>query len=140
MRRRRWRRGRRRSRFSVRLWALAAAPLALLLAVMAFAYANTITGVNPPPLGASQSTVTANALKPAACSSINVTNVTTGGGGGAGDLMLLSGGFWFTGGNGDDCIVIAPGSGIWIVQGGNGHDICIGSGNAWVVNCEEEYP
>jgi Ca2+-binding RTX toxin-like protein len=74
------------------------------------------------------STVTANQLKPAACSGVTVTAVVTGGGsgGGASELVLGTAGVDnpLRGMNGNDCIL--GGGGNDLLRGDGGTDVCIG--------------
>lgn len=70
--------------------------------------------------------ITANDLKPAACSSLNLTNVTSSSSGTSSNDLILGGGGSDTidGGGGSDCIV--GGGGDDVLSGGDGDDVLIG--------------
>jgi Ca2+-binding RTX toxin-like protein len=104
--------------------------LALILAsaMTAIAAANTVPSTR---ITNQKKSISANNLKPAACTSINLTNIVTGSGAISGtsgnDLILGSpGSDVIDGSGGDDCIV-----------GGGGVDSCTGGlGNDIFVSCE----
>lgn len=110
----------------------------------AIAAANTVgvSGADDTSLG-----INANDLKPAECSSLNLTNVITGSGlflgSGDGDLILGSSGTdWILALNGGDCVlgggggdilwgnanndVLLGGAGNDSLRGGDGTDVCYG--------------
>ncbi len=84
--------------------------------------------------------VGANDLKPAACASLDLTNVVSGAGtitGTSGNDLILgsSGADTIDGGGGDDCIL--GGAGDDTIDGNTGTDICIGgAGTDTFNNCE----
>jgi len=102
--------------------------LAMVLAgtMAAFAAANTVPQTR---LDQVNSDITANALKPSACASINLANIVTGSGTlngtGANDLVLASAGNdTLNGVGGADCLM--AGSGVDILNGGAGADVLLG--------------
>ena len=119
--------------------------LLALLAIVAVAAATTgLSASNSVPatrLGRVSMSITANDLKPAECSSINVTNIVTGSGVLTGtngnDLVLGGSGIdIIDAGVGDDCAV--GGSGLDTIAGGLGTDVCIGTNGATFATCETE--
>jgi Ca2+-binding RTX toxin-like protein len=96
--------------------------LLVCVAVVATA-ANTVPASN---LGSSSTAITADTLKPAACSGITLANVVIGNNGTAGaDLLLGSAGIDNMDGQaGDDCIL--GGGGADVLRGSQGTDVCIG--------------
>jgi Ca2+-binding RTX toxin-like protein len=114
--------------------------LLLLIFVSAFtAFAANLT-IPDTNIGKESITVTANDLKPEACSTLDLTNIVRGSGEiyGTDDNDLIIGGSGndtIYGLGGDDCIL--GGSGDDSLDGGNGTDVCIGgSGENAYVNCE----
>ena len=96
----------------------------ILLGVMnAFAATNTVPSTR---LDDDSIPITANALKPSDCSSLNLTNIVVGGTGTAGNDLILgtAGGDNIRGGDGDDCIV--GGGGNDTLQGQKNNDIVLG--------------
>jgi Ca2+-binding RTX toxin-like protein len=88
-------------------------------------------------------TITVNAVKPAACSGIALTGITTGSGafndGNASDLVLGSAGAdTIRGRNGNDCIV--GGAGNDSLRGDGGTDVCIGGAgtDTFHASCETQ--
>lgn len=114
-------------RTSLALWVLAALAGTTLLGLAA---ANSVPGSKE---ADKTSTVTAEELKPSACSAIILSALVTGSGifsgGNASDLILgSSGADTISGGNGDDCIVA-----------GGGTDVCIGgAGTNIFITCETQ--
>lgn len=107
-----------------RFLGVAAASLALATATYAFTAANTVPATHA---GRQQFTINANALKPAACASINLTAIVTGANGTAANELVLgtAGVDTINGRGGDDCIL--GGGGNDAITGGIGtNDICIG--------------
>lgn len=96
-----------------------AAAVLLLAAVAGFAFtaSNTVPSTY---VGRQQFAITANALKPAFCASLNLTNLVVGINGTAGNDLILgpSTGSTIHGNGGVDCIV-----------GGGGNDTIFGNGN-----------
>jgi Ca2+-binding RTX toxin-like protein len=86
--------------------------------------------------------VTANALKPAACAGIPLSQVVVGSGvfGGTAAAELILGGAGadtIVAGDGDDCVV--GGGGIDTITGGIGTDVCIGGAGLDVfLTCETQ--
>jgi Ca2+-binding RTX toxin-like protein len=116
--------GRRR----VRARGLAAAPLVVVLAVafVAFTATNVVPATNA---GRTQLAVTADALKPAACSGITLTSLVIGNGTVNGtdssDLILGGAGIDVVDGQkGSDCIL--GGGGADTIRGSQDTDVCIG--------------
>ena len=110
--------------------------LLICIAVVATA-ANTVPASN---LGSSSTAITANTLKPAACSGVTLTSIVIGNSGtNAAELILGSAGAdTMNGGNGDDCIL--GGGGIDAIAGGGGTDVCIGGPgvDTFNGNCETQ--
>ncbi len=117
--------------------------IGLGLLVIAAGVTTAITAANTvPESGADVNdlAITANALKPAQCAGLTLTNLVTGSGninGTAGnDLILGSNGADVIDGlGGDDCIV--GGGGDDTIDGGADTDVCIGgAGTNGFANCE----
>ncbi|HUV16314.1 MAG TPA: hypothetical protein VMW28_07115, partial [Pelolinea sp.] len=102
----------------------------IILVLSAVLSAVTATNIVPvTSLDDKQSTITANHLKPSACSALNLQSVISGSGTINGDNQnnLITGSSSndnITGRNGDDCIL--GGDGNDSINGHNGYDICIG--------------
>ncbi len=111
--------------------------LILVSASTAFAANLTIPKTN---IGKESITVTANDLKPAACSTLDLTNIVRGSGEIYGtndnDLIIGSAGDDMVNGlGGEDCIL--GGDGNDSLDGGEAADVCIGgSGENTYPNCE----
>ena len=104
--------------------------LALVIAVAAsaayfFTATNTVPATN---VGQQQFVINANALKPAACSALNLTTVVAGVNGTAGNDLLLgpSTGSTLNGNGGTDCIVGGGGNDAINGNSNTGSDVCIG--------------
>lgn len=98
----------------------------LIGAMTAIAATNTVPSTR---MTSQSRSISSNDFKPAACASINLTNLVTGSGTLTGttgnDLMLGSSGQdTIDGLGGNDCIL--GGGGIDLITGGNGTDVCIG--------------
>jgi len=81
--------------------------------------------------------ITANQLKPSACSGLNLDNIITDGNGTAGNDLILGtiGIDTLNGGDSNDCLV--AGDGDDTLDGGIGTDVCIGgAGIDDISNCE----
>ncbi len=121
----------------LRLVAVAATLVVLASASFAFTAANTVPATYA---GQQQFTIDANALKPAACASIDLTAiVTTGTGSAANELVLgTAGADTIKAKGGDDCVL--GGGGNDTINGGAGaNDICIGGpGVDTFSNCETQ--
>jgi Ca2+-binding RTX toxin-like protein len=113
--------------------------LIFVSAVTAFAANLTVSESG---IGFTSIAVTANDLKPAACSALDLTNIVRGSGtitGTSGNDLIIgsSGADDINGLGGDDCIL--GGGGDDSLDGGNGTDICIGGNGAdTFTNCETE--
>jgi Ca2+-binding RTX toxin-like protein len=111
--------------------------LILVSSVNAIAASNTVPPTN---LGDWRNTITYNSLKPAACASLDLTNIIVGSGHILGtngnDLIIGSAGNDnIDGKNGDDCIL--GGGGDDDISGGNGYNVCIGGpGNNTYAKCD----
>jgi Ca2+-binding RTX toxin-like protein len=108
----------------------------ILSAIYALTAANSV-----PESGADLATqsVTANDLKPSACSGLDLSNIAADGNGTtANDLVLGgSGSDSLSGSDGNDCLV--AGSGDDSLDGGEGTDVCIGGdGSDTFSNCETQ--
>lgn len=117
-----------------RLGALALVGLAVLASLVALTASNSIPVTRA---SATSRTIDANALKPPACASLNLTAIALGNGGAASELVLgTSAGESLNGGDGDDCIL--GGGGDDSIRGDAGTDICVGGpGNdSMHPNCE----
>jgi len=115
--------------------------LILVSSVNAIAASNTVPPTN---LGDWRTGISANTLKPAACATLNLTNIVVGSGHVKGtngnDLIIGSAGNDnIDGGNGDDCIL--GGGGDDDISGGNGYNVCIGGpGNNTYAKCDVIIP
>jgi Ca2+-binding RTX toxin-like protein len=102
---------------------------ALAVAAVTAAYAYTAS-VNVPAthVGRQQFTIDANALKPAACSALNLTSVVAGVTGTTGNDLILgpSTGSTLNGNGGQDCIVGGGGNDTLRGNGNHAGDVCIG--------------
>jgi Ca2+-binding RTX toxin-like protein len=111
--------------------------LIFVSASTAFAANLTIPDTN---IGSKSITITANKLKPSACSTLDLTNIVSGSGaiiGTEGDDLIIgsSGDDTINGLGGDDCIL--GGGGNDNIDGGNDVDVCIGgSGENAYSYCE----
>jgi Ca2+-binding RTX toxin-like protein len=116
--------------------------LILFSSVNAIAASNTVPPTN---LGDWRNTITYNSLKPAACASLNLTNIVVGsrlikGKKGVNNLIIGSAGNDnIDGGDGDNCIL--AGGGDDTINGGTGYNICIGGpGKKDYKNCDVIIP
>jgi Ca2+-binding RTX toxin-like protein len=116
--------------------------LILVSSVNAIAASNTVPPTN---LGDWRTGISANTLKPAACASLNLTNIVVGSGHikgekGVNNLIIGSAGNDnIDGGDGDDCIL--AGGGDDTINGGTGYNICIGGpGNNTYAKCDVIIP
>lgn len=111
----------------VRLLALAALAAVAALALFALTATNTVPSTH---VGRQQLPIDANALKPAACSALNLTNLVVGTTGtSANDLILgPAAGSTFTGNGGVDCMVGGAGKDKFTGNGPKAGDVCIGNG------------
>jgi Ca2+-binding RTX toxin-like protein len=113
--------------------------IALVLVSVATAFAAGIT-TEPTNIGLQPVPVTAEDIKPAACSALTLTNIVSGTGiitGTSGNDLIIgsSGNDIIDGLGGNDCIL--GGGGDDIIDGNDGTDICIGGpGNDSASNCE----
>jgi hypothetical protein len=114
----------------------------LLAAALGLVSAQTAASTVPPSkVGDHSSIVTANKLKPVACTALTLAVVVTGAvgaldGTAANDLVLGGpGAAPIGGGDGDDCILAASAAAI---DGGQGADVCIAPFGAAFSNCETE--
>lgn len=101
----------------------------LVLIVSIGAASATANSVPKSGAGVFTQTITANALKPAACSGLNLSSVVAGSGifiGNSGNTLILgsAGIDTITGGGGSDCIL--GGGGADVLDGGAGNDVLIG--------------
>jgi len=116
--------------------------LALIVISVATAFAAGIT-VSPSNLDEDSISVTAEDLKPSACTGLSLIDVISGSGTLTGtegnDLILGSSGVdTIDGLGGDDCIV--GGGGDDTITGGDGSDICLGGpGTDTFITCEGEH-
>jgi Ca2+-binding RTX toxin-like protein len=110
--------------------------------MLAMGAGNSVPGTR---LGRQTSVINANALKPAACSALNLTAIVicpSGGGNcngsNANELILGSASADnIDGKNGNDCIL--GGGGNDAINGGNGTDVCLGGpGTDTFTNCETQ--
>ena len=105
------------------------------------AFAANLT-ISPSNIGVKSIMVTANDLKPEACSDLNLTNIVSGSGeitGTSGNDLIIgsSGNDTINGMGGDDCIQGNAGNDT--IDGGDGTDICMGgTGTDVFSNCETE--
>ncbi len=123
--------------------------LLVLLGVILVVSYTALSASNSVPLtrlGLTTQTITANDLKPAACSAITVTNVIYCAGGAcngtdANDLMFgTSGVDNIQGGKGNDCILAGDGNDD--LKGEQGNDVCLGGPgtNNYHPTCEVSSP
>jgi Ca2+-binding RTX toxin-like protein len=107
--------------------------LVLYVGVPAYTASNIVPATNA---GSSSTPITANTLKPSACSGITLTNLVVGAvGTSANDLILgTSAGDFMSGGAGNDCML--GGGGNDIMDGGLGTDVCLGGPGTDTMNCE----
>ena len=116
-------------------------PIVLALAAALFAI-PALTATNAVPTthaGTTATSITGNALKPAACASVDVTNVVVGTNGGpARDLVLATAvGTTVRGRAAADCVL--GGGGNDTVNGDAGVDVCLGGpGTDVFLNCETQ--
>jgi Ca2+-binding RTX toxin-like protein len=126
-----------RLRTLVRVLTVAAAFLVVTTVAFAFTAGNTVPATKA---GRQQFTINANALKPAACASINLTAIVTGVNGTAANELVLgtAAADTINGRGGDDCIL--GGGGADALTGGAGtNDICIGGpGTDTFATCETQ--
>jgi len=120
----------------LRMGALVSLGIVIAGSMAAYAATNTVPSTS---LDLDTLTINANALKPSACSALNLTNIVTGSGtlnGTSGnDLILASAGDdTLNGGAGTDCLVAGSGvdtltgnAGVDILLGGDGNDNLLGS-------------
>jgi Ca2+-binding RTX toxin-like protein len=96
-------------------------------AVLALTASNTVPATN---VGRQQLGIDANALKPAACSALNLTNLVVGTNGTAANDLILgpAAGSNFNGNGGADCMVGGAGKDKFTGNGPRAGDICIGNG------------
>lgn len=123
----------------LRLVVLGLLTLIVVSAASAFAAGISMPASN---VGLESVPVTAEDLKPAACTGLYVTNIVSGSGALTGtasnDLIIGSAGAdTIDGLGGDDCIL--AGSGDDLITGNDGIDICVGgSGTDTFTTCESE--
>lgn len=96
-------------------------------AVLALTASNTVPATN---VGRQQVGIDANALKPAACSALNLTNLVVGTNGTAANDLILgpAAGSNFNGNGGADCMVGGVGKDKFTGNGPRAGDVCIGNG------------
>lgn len=117
--------------YVVRIVALCAVLAVSAAALGVFTASNTVPATN---LGQQQIAITANQLKPAACSAINLVDViwattTTVTGTAGNDLILARGtATTLTGGGGVDCMIGGAGVDSFNGNGKSAGDVCIGNG------------
>ena len=115
---------------------LVAIAIGALNPLAALGGANTIA---PTKSGSSQSGITANTLKPAACNGITVAALSGVSGSAAADLLLATANAdTISAGNGNDCIL--GGAGVDNINCGTGTDVAIGGPGTDIfnVNCETQ--
>ena len=100
-----------------------------LIVLIAFNVASAFAAANSVPasrLDHDNFPITANALKPAECAALNLTNIVVAGNGTAGNDLILgtAGNDSLRGSDGDDCIV--GGGGDDSLDGQKGNDIVLG--------------
>jgi Ca2+-binding RTX toxin-like protein len=106
------------------------------IAIGAFTAANTVPASH---VGRQQFVIDANALKPAACSALNLTTLVVGTNGTAGNDLVLgpAAGSALSGGGGRDCIVGGGGNDVITGNGLTAGDVCIGGpGTDIFVTCQ----
>lgn len=109
----------------LRFIALCGVFAAAAIAIGTFTATNTVPSTN---VGEQQFPIDANALKPAACSALNLTTLVVGTAGTAGNDLILgpSTGSTLTGNGGTDCIVGGGGNDSITGNGNPAGDVCIG--------------
>jgi len=97
------------------------------IAIGAFTATNAVPSSN---VGRQQVPIDANALKPAACSTLNLTNLVVGTNGTAANDLILgpAAGSNFNGNGGADCMVGGAGKDKFTGNGPRAGDVCIGNG------------
>ena len=107
--------------------------LGLYVGTPAYTANNIVPATNA---GQSSIAISADTLKPAACSGVTLTNLVIGTiGTSANDLILGTAGVdVMSGGAGNDCML--GGGGADIMDGGLGTDVCIGGPGIDTLNCE----
>jgi len=108
----------------------------LISAIFALTASNTVSesGVDD-----ETHSITANQLKPSACSGLSLGTIISDGNGSTGNDLVLgtAGANTLNGNDGDDCLV--AGDGDDTLDGGSGTDICIGgAGTDNFSNCETQ--
>jgi Ca2+-binding RTX toxin-like protein len=123
----------------IRLAGLGSLSILLAGTMAAYATANTVPQTR---MDLDTVAINANALKPSACSALNLSNIVTGSGtlngSGVNDLILASAGVdTLNGAGGADCLVagsgadsLSGGAGTDILLGGDGNDNLLGNGGA----------
>lgn len=128
-----------RIRFFLKFFAFGSVTLILVSIFSAFAAGINVPDTN---VGTESIPVYANDIKPAACSSLNLTNTVSGSGtitGTTGNDLIIgsTGADAIDGLGGDDCIL--GGGGDDTITGGEGNDVCIGGvGTDTFATCESE--
>jgi Ca2+-binding RTX toxin-like protein len=107
--------------------ALVSLLLVVAAGVVVFTASNTVPGTS---VGRQQRAIDANALKPAACSALNLTRLVVGTTGTTGNDLILgpATGSTFNGGGGQDCMVGGAGTDTFNGNGPRAGDVCIGNG------------
>jgi Ca2+-binding RTX toxin-like protein len=95
------------------------------IAIGAFTATNTVPSSN---VGRQQVPINANALKPAACSALNLTSLVVGTSGTGGNDLILgpSAGSTLVGNGGSDCIIGGGGNDVITGNGVTAGDVCVG--------------
>lgn len=104
-------------------------------AIVSVTASNTVPATN---VGRQQIAINANALKPAACSALNLTSLVAGTNGTAANDLILgpSTASTLKGNGGVDCIVGGGGADTINGNANNGNDVCIGGpGNDTFKKC-----
>lgn len=111
----------------LRVLVLAAVAAVAAVALLTLTATNTVPATH---VGQQQFPINANALKPAACASLNLTNLVVGTTGTrANDLILgPAAGSTFNGNGGADCMVGGAGNDTFNGNGAKAGDVCIGNG------------
>jgi hypothetical protein len=109
----------------IRILALCAVLAAAAVAVGTFTASNTVPSTH---VGRQQFPINADALKPAACSALNLTTLVVGTSGTGGNDLILgpSTGSSLNGNGGVDCIVGGGGNDIITGNGLTAGDVCVG--------------
>jgi Ca2+-binding RTX toxin-like protein len=96
-------------------------------AVLTLTASNTVPATN---VGRQQLGIDANALKPAACAALNLTNLVVGTNGTAANDLILgpAAASNFNGNGGADCMVGGAGKDRFTGNGPKAGDVCIGNG------------